>query len=469
MEISVPSGLQASPGRNTERPQMRKIMYVRDPVHGSIRLSQLQEELLKTVEVQRLSFIHQLGTTFQCYPGAHGMRLAHAVGVSHLAGVIATHLSSQGLPCMDSPDDLTNLVQAAGMLHDIGHTPWSHTLEPLYTQIHGVDHMGLVADMVTGRTLMTVPGAGRIPEILKSWRVDPEKVADLVRNSYPGHPFVQQVIFGEVDADMLDYLQRDFHFTGVAYGHIEADRIISTMTVRDHRLVFQIKGLDAVRDFLLARFHMYSSVYLHRKTRIVDQMLLAATRRSVLELNELTDFHFMSDDQLLSYLADQSSDPWVREMAWRVKFRQGLFTQVFSIGALARSARHAGFLAELLSHGGTPGETALALSRRIASESGVDSRYIIVDLPVEAVKASEERFQKLDIRFVDTREKIVSIEEVDPAFSRYLGEMKPNRSLITVNCAPEYKDRVSSACEKLFRDSVMPLFTGEDQESSPSR
>lgn len=444
-------------------------MYVRDPVHGSIRLSQLQEELLKTVEVQRLSFIHQLGTTFQCYPGAHGMRLAHAVGVSHLAGVIANHLSSQDLPCVDSPEELTSLVQAAGMLHDIGHTPWSHTLEPLYAEIHGMDHMDLVADMVTGRTRMTVPGAGRIPEILNSWRVDPGMIADLVRNRYPGKTFVQQVIFGEVDADMLDYLQRDFHFTGVAYGHIEADRIISTMTVRENRLVFQIKGLDAVRDFLLARFHMYSSVYLHRKTRIVDQMLLAAARRSVLELGEMKDFHFMSDDQLLSCLADQSKDPWVREMAWRVKYRQGLFTQVFSIGALARSARHAGFLAELLSHGRTPSEMARTLAQRIASESGVDSRYIIVDLPVEAVKTSEERFQRIDIRFVDTGEKVLSIEDADPAFVRYLGEMKPNRSLVTVNCAPEYRAVVASACEKLFRDSVMPLFTGEDQVSSPSR
>ncbi len=449
---------------------MRKVMYVRDPVHGSVKLSPLQEELLKTVEVQRLSFIHQLGTTFQCYPGAHGMRLAHAVGVSHLAGVIAAHLASRNLPCIDPPGDaFMNLLQAAGMLHDIGHTPWSHTLEPLYSEIHGTDHMGLVAELVTGASVMGIPGAGRIPGILREYGVDPEKVADLVCNRYKGPAFVQQIIFGEVDADMLDYLQRDFHFTGVAYGHIEADRIISTMTVHDGMLVFQLKGLDAVRDFLLARFHMYSSVYLHRKTRIVDQMLLAAARRSILELGELPEFHIMTDDQLLSYLADQSSDPWVREMAWRVKFRQGLFSQVFSIGALARSARHAGFLAEIFSHGRNPAETTMIMARRISDESGVDARYIIVDLPVEAVKTSEERFQRLDIRFIGQDGSLRTMENVDPAFSRYLGEMKPNRSLITVCCAPEFKAKVAAACEKLFMDSVMPLFTAESQESSPSR
>jgi HD superfamily phosphohydrolase len=449
---------------------MRKVMYVRDPVHGSIKLSPLQEDLLKTVEVQRLSFIHQLGTTFQCYPGAHGMRLAHAVGVSHLAGVIAEHLAEQGIPGNTEEDGrVTDLVQAAGMLHDIGHTPWSHTLEPLYAELHGMDHMGLVAEMVTGRTTMSIPGSGRIPEILRDWRVEPSMVAELVRSRFHGAPYIQQIIFGEVDADMLDYLQRDFHFTGVAFGHIEVDRIISTMTVRERSLVFQMKGLDAVRDFLLARFHMYSSVYLHRKTRIVDQMLLAAARRSVLELGEMADFHFMTDDQLLSWLAEQSGDPWVREMAWRVKYRQGLFTQVFGIGSLTRSSRNAGFLAELLSHGGSPGESADFLAARISAESGVDRRYIIVDLPVEAVKMSEERFGRLDIRFVDSSGRVFTLDDVDPAFSRYLGEMKPNRNTITVSSAPEHRERVASACGKLFREAVIPLFSEEDQESSPSR
>jgi hypothetical protein len=430
----------------------------------------MQEELLKTVEVQRLSFVHQLGTTFQCYPGAHGMRLAHAVGVSHLAGVIASHLMDQNLPPLKkSGTQIMNLVLAAGMLHDIGHTPWSHTLEPLYREIHGEDHMDLVAAMVTGKARMEIPGAGRIPEILRTWGVCPEEVACLVRCSFPGHGFIQQMIFGEVDADMLDYLQRDFHFTGVAYGHIEVDRIISTMTIRENRLVFQIKGLDAIRDFLLARFHMYSSVYLHPKTRIVDQMLLAATRRSVLELGELPCFHFMTDDQLLSFLAEESSDPWVREMAWRIKYRQGLFSQIFSIGALARSTRDTAFLDELRSCGGPRETTAATLAERISAESGVDPRYIIVDLPVDAVKVSEERFERLDIRFVDSRNRLLAMDAVDPAFARYLGEMKPNRNLVTVSCSPEVKPRVATACEKLFRDSVLPLFVGNDQDSSPSR
>ncbi|PIE52122.1 hypothetical protein CSA37_08120 [Candidatus Fermentibacteria bacterium] len=436
----------------------RKVMYIREPVLGTIKISSLQEELLKTVEVQRLSFIHQLGTTFQSYPGAHGMRLAHALGVSHIAGTIAQHLTDNYSDQFQGEKNVRNLVEAAGLLHDIGHTPWSHTLEPLYLELTGEDHMDLVADMVTGRTLMPVRGSGRIPEILKRHNIDPEAVSSLITSCYNGCDFVQQMIFGEVDADMLDYLQRDFHFTGVAFGHIEVDRIISTMAVREGRLVFQEKGLNAVRDFLLARLQMYSSVYLHRKTRIVDRMLLSAARRSVIELGEMKNFMFMTDDQLLSYLELESSDPWVREMAWRVKYRQGLFSQVFRIDSVTPTDSDIHFLNNLRNQNSSPAGASEILTSQISERSGVDRGFIIVDLPIEAVKVSEERFQKQDIRFVDRRNRLIPLEELDPPFAEYLMKARPNRSLLTVSCAPEHREAVKSACRELFEKAAEPLF-----------
>ena len=437
----------------------RKVMYIREPVLGTIRLSPLQEELLKTVEVQRLSFIHQLGTTFQSYPGAHCMRLAHAIGVSHLAGRIASHLHDR------YPDEYReeewetrNLVEAAGLLHDIGHTPWSHTLEPLYLELTGGDHMDLVADMVTGKTTMPIKGSGRIPGILVRNGVDPKKVAALITGEFSGKPFIQQMIFGEVDADMLDYLQRDFHFTGVAFGHIEVDRIISTMAIHQGRLVFLEKGLNAIRDFLLARLQMYSSVYLHRKTRIVDRMLLAAARRSVIDLTEIDNFMFMTDDQILSFLENKSRDPWVREMAWRVKYRQGLFSQVFRIDSITTSENDNHFLNSLRSGNSTPEQAAAMLTSEISRISGVEPGYLIVDLPIEAVKVSEERFERLDIRFVNKKGRVIPLDELDPPFAEYLMKAKPNSSLLTVSCAPEHKEKVAEACREIFENAAEPLF-----------
>ncbi|MCK5786236.1 MAG: HD domain-containing protein [Candidatus Sabulitectum sp.] len=436
-----------------------KVMYIREPVLGTIRLSRLQEELLKTVEVQRLSFIHQLGTTFQSYPGAHCMRLAHALGVSHLAGRIAGHLSDRSPEeYKDISGTTRDMVEAAGLLHDIGHTPWSHTLEPLYIELTGGDHMDLVADMVTGRTVMPVRGAGKIPEILRKHEIDPEDVADLITGRYTKQEFVQQMIFGEVDADMLDYLQRDFYFTGVAFGHIEVDRIISIMAIKNGKLVFLKKGLNAIRDFLLARLQMYSSVYLHRKTRIVDKMLLSTARKSIIELKEIDDFMFMTDDEILSFLEKGSADPWVREMAWRVKYRQGIFTQVFRIDAVTTSENDNHFLNSLRNQNNSPKKVAELLTREIAEKAGVDTGYILVDLPIEAVKISEERFQKLDIRFLDERDRMIPLDKIDPPFSEYMMKAKPNRSLLTVACAPEFKQKVKKACRSIFEKAVEPLF-----------
>jgi uncharacterized protein len=435
-----------------------KVMYIRDPVHGNIRLSELQEELIQTVEVQRLSFIHQLGTTFQSYPGAHGMRLSHALGVSFLADTIGKHV----LETRDMPDSeksgIRKLLQAAGMLHDIGHTPWSHTLEPLYIEMTGVDHMDLVADLVKGDEVFNIRGAGRIPEILESHDVNPSDVADLIRSSFEGPRYLQQMIFGEVDADMLDYLQRDFYFTGVAFGHIEMDRIISTMRVVDDEIVFLIKGHEAIRDFLFARMQMYSSVYLHRKTRIVDMMLLAAARRSIVDLGEIADFHIMTDDEILSFLSKSSADPWVRDIAWRVKYRQKLFSQVFRIDAATLNESDISFLNTVGNQGEKPARRAADLALKLAETAGVEPGYILVDLPLEAVKVSEERFTRLDIKYLDRTGNVLPLDRIDPPFAEYLSQSHPNNNYLTVCCSPEIREKVRKACEDLFQLAAMPLF-----------
>ena len=437
----------------------RKVMYVRDPVHGNIRLSELQEELIQTVEVQRLSFIHQLGTTFQSYPGAHGMRLSHALGVSYLADTIGEHILENMRGMSDKEKSgIRKLLQAAGMLHDIGHTPWSHTLEPLYIELNGTDHMDLVADLVKGNRTFKIKGAGRIPGILRSFDLDPGDVADLIRSSYKGPRYLQQLIFGEVDADMLDYLQRDFYFTGVAFGHIEVDRIISTMTVKDDEIVFLNKGHEAIRDFLFARMQMYSSVYLHKKTRIVDMMLSAAARKSIVELKEIDDFQTMTDDELLSFLVKKSEDPWVREMAWRVKYRQKLFSQVFRIDAATLDESDISFLNTVGSPGGTPSQNASKLARKLSEAAGVSPGYILVDQPLEVVKVSEERFSKLGIKYMDKSGNVLPLEKVDPPFAEYLSRALPNRNYLTVCCSPEISGKVRKVCEDLFRMTAMPLF-----------
>ncbi len=105
------------------------------------------------------------------------------------------------------------------------------------------------------------------------------EVSALITKNFNGPCYLQQMIFGEVDADTLDYLCRDFLSTGVNFGHVDVNRLIQTMVVRPDRLYFKEKGLQAVRDFLNARIEMYSAVYLHKKTRIADLMFLRAAQK----------------------------------------------------------------------------------------------------------------------------------------------------------------------------------------------
>ncbi|NYZ80036.1 HD domain-containing protein, partial [Candidatus Micrarchaeota archaeon] len=130
---------------------------INDPVHGHITLTPLQERLIETPELQRLAWVRQLGLTKLVFPGANNTRIEHSLGVSFIAGEIAEHL--------EVSESERNLVQAAGLLHDIGHAPFSHTLETLLR----FDHMVFTGELITGKKKMPIPNAGQIPDILKEF------------------------------------------------------------------------------------------------------------------------------------------------------------------------------------------------------------------------------------------------------------------------------------------------------------
>jgi len=418
-------------------------MTITDPVYGTIPLCGLQAELIQTVELQRLNLIHQLGMTFQVYPSAHSMRFSHALGVSHLARRMGTELihNTPELNLDDSRrEHFLNLLMAAGLLHDVCHTPWSHTLEPLFIELSGKDHMDVTRELLSGEVIWPIKGSGRIPEILNDYGIHPGDVSDLISKRYQGPLFMQQMIFGEVDADTLDYLCRDFTFTGVSFGHVDINRLLQTMVIRSDRIMFLVKGLQAVRDFLNARVEMYSSVYFHKKTRIADLMCLRAARKSVIDLKEFQDFWIMTDDEFLSSLMTRSRSEYVRDIAWRLKYRQGLFKRVFHIEAGSVTALEKTFLKHVVRMGRTAREAANALEQTICSRLNIPLYYVIVDLVSAAADVSESRFRELDILFVDKQNKKVSLWELDRHFAEYISVAQPSRSLLSVYVPEEYRD-----------------------------
>jgi uncharacterized protein len=245
----------------------RKSIY--DPVHGTVTLSDAPLALVGDVAFQRLWGIRQTGFAHLVFPGANHTRLEHSLGVYWVARTMAERL---GLNAHDAM-----LVAAGGLLHDLGHPPFSHTFDPTLHEVFGFGHEAISRARIVGQS----PFDSTIPSTLKRFGLDPKRVADLVDPGERGHnpELLRAMLHGAVDADRIDYLQRDAHYTGVAHGAIDAVRLLETTRVYQNRLAFAEKGRSALEGFLVGRSLMYTSVYFHKTVRSAELMAQAAVER----------------------------------------------------------------------------------------------------------------------------------------------------------------------------------------------
>jgi len=268
------------------------VKKIQDPVFNYIGLNQLLSDLLETPEIQMLGHKKQLGLSYLVWPGAQHTRLMHSIEVSYLAKRIGRHLD------LDSKE--IALVQASGLLHDLGHGPFSHTLEEVFEKSTGKNHMEITVDMITGKEVIKYDEephypTGKIPLILKKHGIDPEEVAKLIIGKHEKH-HLQSIISSELDADQLAYLMADSHFTGERYGQVNIEQLISNMLLEEvegkKKLCFSGDSLRVLEELFFSRFQMYR-VYTDKYGDIADQMLIRATKKS-LEIGENKDFQIFS-------------------------------------------------------------------------------------------------------------------------------------------------------------------------------
>ncbi|ASJ04675.1 HD domain-containing protein [Thermococcus barossii] len=225
---------------------------VHDPIHGHIELDDFAVRLVDTSEFQRLRRITQLGLAFLAYPSARHTRFEHSLGTFHLARKIAGY----------NPEIDDGAVYAA-LLHDLGHYPFSHTLEGIY---------------------------GRHEENTK-WFIRHGEIGDAVRERYSLGEFLKllkhPLVSGDIDADRMDYLVRDAYYTGVAYGLVDLDRLVRNLAWDGERLVIGEKGVMAAQSLLLARSMMYPTVYQHHVSKIAGSMLTKAVELEGIPFEEI--------------------------------------------------------------------------------------------------------------------------------------------------------------------------------------
>ncbi len=293
---------------------MNDYKVINDPVFGFIRIPRgLLYDIVRHPLMQRLNRINQLGLASVVYPGARHTRFQHSLGAFHLMSEAILSLQQKGLFIFDSEAEA---VEAAILMHDIGHGPFSHVLEN--TLIQGISHEDISLLMME--------------QINHDLGGQLNLAISIFKDEYPKR-FLHQLISSQLDMDRLDYLRRDSFFTGVTEGNIGSARIIKMLNVVDDRLVVEQKGIYSLENYLPTRRLMYWQVYLHKTavayekvlvnmlTRAKDlarqgQEIFASPALRFFLYNDVDAAHF-DKQALLMYEELDDSDIWSAMKAWK--------------------------------------------------------------------------------------------------------------------------------------------------------
>lgn len=240
---------------------INKNKIVNDPVHGFVSISYpIVFDLIEHPYFQRLRHIRQLGLTYLVYPGANHTRFQHAIGAMHLMETAISTLRAKGSAISSEEAEAASV---AILLHDIGHGPFSHSLE--YSIVQNTDHETI------GKCFMY--------ELNREFNGQLSLAIDIIEDRYKKR-FLHQLVSGQLDMDRMDYLRRDSFFSGVTEGAIGSERIIKMLNVVNDELVVEAKGIYSIEKFLIARRLMYWQVYLHKTVVAAEQLLTNLLNRA---------------------------------------------------------------------------------------------------------------------------------------------------------------------------------------------
>jgi len=265
----------------------------RDPIHGFISVSALENKIIDSFPFQRLRNIKQLAMTYLVFHGAEHTRFGHSLGVMHLVTrAYKSAVSNGGIAFSEEKKEWhLQLLRLIALTHDLGHAPYSHGSESLFPS--GLEH-----ENYTERIIKETEISSYILEIGKQFSdtygadydITPDIVCDIYSGKNPGtnseFTFLKSFMDSELDCDKMDYLLRDSLYCGVNYGNFDIERLISCLTVHMQdgvtpRLAIKNGGIQSFEEFVLARYFMFVQVYFHRTRRYFDIMLVRALKRVI--------------------------------------------------------------------------------------------------------------------------------------------------------------------------------------------
>ena len=398
---------------------MENHKVVRDPIHGDISVTGCLLELLGTPEVQRLHSIKQLGFAHLVFPGAHHTRFEHSLG----ACAIATRIAE----ILELPSEEKNLLACAALLHDVGHGPFSHTLESLLLERFGVDHVDLTEQLILGAytifddTEKSIVHAATMHKILHDQGADSKEIVKIIKGDLSKRSYLGQLLNSTIDVDQLDYLMRDAYYTGVSYGLIDVQRLLQTMMIHRGNLVMMRKGVSVVENILMARALMYSSVYFHKTVRIAELMLLKALE----EIQDAKPFEFfrMTDAEIIAKL--RTMGPYQQEIVTRLKYRD-LFKQAYTASFQDLETRDRKILTKL-----EDAAKRREKEQEIEEALGIPRGHLILDIPQPELLRAEPRINRTDIRILDGR-SLKSLDDFTPVAQAIRSRIAPDWAVMII-------------------------------------
>ena len=256
----------------------------RDPIHGFIEVSDLENDIINSRPFQRLRNIKQLAMTYYIYHGAEHTRFGHSLGVMHLVTKAFTSAISESLDRFPEPrkEWCVQVLRLIALTHDLGHAPFSHASELVFPE--GIEHEDftekIVKETEVGEIIKNI-GKEFSSRYGEEYDITPELICDIYmgRNAGPNseYTFLKSFMDSELDCDKMDYLLRDSYYCGVKYGTFDIERLIASFTIyyvdSAPRLAIKNGGVQSFEEFVLARYFMFIQVYFHRTRRFFDIML----------------------------------------------------------------------------------------------------------------------------------------------------------------------------------------------------
>jgi HD superfamily phosphohydrolase len=418
-------------------------MEINDPVHGFIGLTNLEAKIINSQPYQRLRRIKQLSGGHFVYPTAEHTRFGHCIGVMYLAGLSGKRLLGR----MGLGTEKLQEVRLAGLLHDIGHGPFSHVFEEVLLEKRGMNHEDVTEWIIL---------KSELGDIIEGGGISKKRIGDLVRGRQKTKrdSIIAGIVAGQIDSDKMDYLIRDSFYCGVNYGLVDIHRLIDSIEIsKDYQMQFDINARGALESFLVARYEMFLNVYYHKTVRSVEVMLvkLITAADNTLELTSFSspeEFLELDDMSLISRV--RSIDPSESEDAKEARKMVNLLDSRVLYKSAFEKVLHTQdqFVSKIL----TKRKVRESIQEEIASLAGVEEDEVIVDVPtLPSIPYNPHQLDPMEINIFE----IIDGERVPHNLSDYsnIAEMmKVYLDVIRVYTFDKNRKKVGKAAREVFQE-----------------